>query len=86
MIKEKILKKVENKLITTILEDRKPEPRGLGYHFEATSAKWKVFVRFNKQAFYGGVYKTEEEAQEAVIELREFLHEVERKSYLLGRD
>lgn len=84
MIKEKILKKVENRLIAAILEDRKPEPRGLGYHF--ADAKWKVLMRFNNQVFYGGMYKTEEEAQEAVTELREFLHEVKRKSYLLGRD
>ena len=86
MIKEKILKKVENKLIAAILKGRKPEPRGLGYQFEAKSAKWKVLMRFNTQVFYGGLYKTEEEAQEAVTELREFLHEVKRKSYLLGRD
>jgi len=86
MIKKEILKKVENKLTASILKAREPEPRGRGYHFEATSAKGKVFVRFNKQVFYGGMYETAEDAAVAVAELREFLHEVERKSYQLGRD
>ena len=43
-------------------------------------------MRFNKQVFYGGMYETAEDAAVAVAELREFLHEVERKSYQLGRD
>lgn len=86
MIKKEILRRVENKLIAGIMKARESGPRGLGYHFEAASAKWKVLVRFNKQKFYGGVYETAGDAAVAVSELREFLHEVERKSYQLGRD
>jgi hypothetical protein len=85
MIKEKILKRAENKLIARILEVE-GKSKKLGYSFVTREARWKVEVGHRGILFYGGTYETAGDAAVAVSELREFLHEVEQKSYQLGRD
>lgn len=86
MIKEKILKSVENKLINKVLKNVENKPQKLGYSFVTGRAKWKVEVGYRGILFYGGEYETAGDAAVAASELREFLHEVERKSRQLGRD